>query len=149
MSKKPKYIRQWCVVDNCESDTASGIAFFRFPRDKERAVIWARAAMRYDLIAKIDKLYASYRVCAAHFEEKHFRNYYKNRLKPDAIPTVFPPLVWTEEDIDIIKQDTTKFFEVLLSEEDKGNLNSTFILVDKTKTKMDQETQTDNVHQIL
>lgn len=34
-----------------------------------------------------------YRLCSLHFEEKMFSNYQKNRLKSDAIPTIFQNLV--------------------------------------------------------
>ncbi|EZA51852.1 hypothetical protein X777_09618, partial [Ooceraea biroi] len=54
-----------------------------------RAIIWAKAARRDDLIPNAEKLYNSHRLCASHFEEKHFLNDLKNRLMPNAVPTVF------------------------------------------------------------
>ncbi|KAL5232773.1 hypothetical protein ACI65C_012950 [Semiaphis heraclei] len=33
-----------------------------------------------------------YRLCSLHFEDIMFSNYQKNRIKPDAIPTIFPHL---------------------------------------------------------
>jgi len=33
-----------------------------------------------------------YRICSLHFEDTMFSNYQKNRLKPDAIPTIFQHL---------------------------------------------------------
>ncbi|KYM94602.1 hypothetical protein ALC62_14775 [Cyphomyrmex costatus] len=57
-----------------------------------RAIIWAKAVMRNDLIPKVEKLYESQRLCAAHFQDKDFTNYLKNRLLANAIPTMFQSL---------------------------------------------------------
>ena len=53
-----------------------------------RAEIWLIACGREDLRKKIDNL-GSYRICAAHFEDKMYLNDLKNRLMPNAVPTIF------------------------------------------------------------
>lgn len=45
--------------------------------------------MRNDLISNAEKLHVTYRLCGVHFEEKYFLNDLKNRLMPNAVPTVF------------------------------------------------------------
>ncbi|CAB4010470.1 Transposable element P transposase [Paramuricea clavata] len=56
----------WCSAVNCSNSDSSNpeISFFRFPSDPER-------------------------LCANHFEDVMFLNFQKNRLKPDAKPTLF------------------------------------------------------------
>ncbi|XP_050502513.1 52 kDa repressor of the inhibitor of the protein kinase-like [Diabrotica virgifera virgifera] len=81
-----------CAAINCNSKAYNcNLSFFRFPKDKERALVWLLESGREDLQCKIDKL-DSYRLCGAHFEDKCFKNDLKNRLYPHAIPTVFPCL---------------------------------------------------------
>lgn len=53
-----------------------------------RAERWLVACNREDLLEKVDKLH-SYRLCAAHFEDKMFMNDLKTRLVPTALPTIF------------------------------------------------------------
>ena len=51
---------------------------------------WVVSCRREDLLNKTTKyLYNNCRLCANHFEDVMFLNFQKNRLKPDAKPTIF------------------------------------------------------------
>ncbi|KAJ8913920.1 hypothetical protein NQ315_005718, partial [Exocentrus adspersus] len=81
-----------CAAEGCGNNQLNcSLSLFRFPKDIERARIWALACGREDLKEK-DNLYTSYRLCAAHFENDMFLNYLRNRLKPNVIPSIFPHL---------------------------------------------------------
>lgn len=54
--------------------------------------MWTVACGREDLLLKLDSLYNTYRLCGAHFEAKHFLNELRNRLQPQAVPTIFPSM---------------------------------------------------------
>lgn len=62
-----------------------------------RAEIWLSACGREDLKEKVKKL-GSYRLCAAHFEDKMYLNDLKNRLLPKAVPTIFPLMEGSSQD---------------------------------------------------
>lgn len=51
---------------------------------------WTVNSRRADLLKKDAKyLNKNCRICSVHFEEVMFANFLKNRLKPDAVPTLF------------------------------------------------------------
>lgn len=55
-----------------------------------RSKEWVVSCRRKDLLNKNTKyLYNNCRLCANHFEDGMFLNFKKNRLKPDAKPTLF------------------------------------------------------------
>jgi hypothetical protein len=55
-----------------------------------RSKQWVVSCRRQDLLNKTTKyLYNNCRLCANHFEDVMFLNFQKNRLKPDAKPTLF------------------------------------------------------------
>lgn len=69
-----------------------------------RAKIWAVACHREDLIKKRENLHhSSYRICGMHFENNLFSNRLHNRLKKNAIPTIFP----AQESSSIISLDNS------------------------------------------
>ncbi|XP_074032675.1 uncharacterized protein isoform X3 [Leptinotarsa decemlineata] len=82
-----------CAVNSCKSKSSkSKISFFMFPKDQERARIWAMACGRDDLTDKVERLHRGYHICGGHFETKYFLNDLRNRLQPNAVPTIFPTL---------------------------------------------------------
>ncbi|KAL0103736.1 hypothetical protein PUN28_017776 [Cardiocondyla obscurior] len=84
-----KRIHRKCAAKACcNNDCNKNITFFRFPQDKDRAILWAKAVDRYDLIVNAEKLYNSHRLCIDHFEEKYFLNDLRNRLMPNAVPSI-------------------------------------------------------------
>lgn len=54
-----------------------------------RAEIWLEKCKRTDLMSELQNLWKNRNVCAAHFESRMFTNRFQNRLKYDAIPTIF------------------------------------------------------------
>ncbi|KAK4886960.1 hypothetical protein RN001_003231 [Aquatica leii] len=67
------------------------LSFFTFPRDEQRAHTWLRACGREDLLENVSKP-GSYKLCAAHFQDRMYLNDLKNRLLPTALPTLFPSM---------------------------------------------------------
>lgn len=57
-----------------------------------RARIWSLASAREDLIDILALRYRSFLLCGAHFENHMLLNDFKNRLQPNAVPTIFPSL---------------------------------------------------------
>ncbi|KAJ8909331.1 hypothetical protein NQ315_013549, partial [Exocentrus adspersus] len=77
-----------CAAKNCQNKTYNcKLSFFHFPKDPTRAEIWLTACGREDLREKVTL--SSYRLCAAHFEDKMYLNDLKTRLLPKAVPTIF------------------------------------------------------------
>ncbi|KAJ8973927.1 hypothetical protein NQ317_001133 [Molorchus minor] len=76
--------------------------FFRFPSDPVRARIWAISSHREDLFAiqinfsraeqLIETRSTVNTMCSDHFDLKMFMNQFCERLKHNAIPTIFPSL---------------------------------------------------------
>ncbi|KAJ8969094.1 hypothetical protein NQ317_016781 [Molorchus minor] len=85
-----------CAATKCTNNAKNcDFSFFRFPKDVDRSYkqkIWLIASSREDLLGKLENLHASYRLCAAHFENKMFLNDLHNRLHKKAVPTLFPSL---------------------------------------------------------
>ncbi|XP_022190251.1 52 kDa repressor of the inhibitor of the protein kinase isoform X2 [Nilaparvata lugens] len=84
---------RWCSAPNCHRNSNSypGMTFFRFPKDDERARKWIVNCKRQDLFGKdANYLHQNLKLCSLHFEDKMIANFLKNRLKPDAVPTLFP-----------------------------------------------------------
>lgn len=57
-----------------------------------RCEVWIdNCGLSYAYLKEIDPsiLNKNYRLCSMHFEHNMFRNEQQNRLKPDAVPTLF------------------------------------------------------------
>ncbi|KAK4885285.1 hypothetical protein RN001_001556 [Aquatica leii] len=81
-----------CAAKNCPNKGYNcNLSFFTFPRDEQRAHTWLRACGREDLLENVSKP-GSYKLCAAHFEDRMYLNHLKNRLLPTALPTLFPSM---------------------------------------------------------
>ncbi|XP_074032673.1 uncharacterized protein isoform X1 [Leptinotarsa decemlineata] len=94
--KKPSGHHHVCAVRNCYiKGYNSKKKFYRFPKDANRARIWAMKANREDLFGKLIDLHRSYSICEIHFEEKMFTSHFHTRLVTTAIPTLFPSLEGT------------------------------------------------------
>uniref|UniRef100_A0A6P7FZS5 Uncharacterized protein LOC114335953 isoform X7 n=1 Tax=Diabrotica virgifera virgifera TaxID=50390 RepID=A0A6P7FZS5_DIAVI len=82
-----------CVVRGCKVRSGEGISLFSIPRDRSRAEVWLKAAIREDLLSKdINALHKNSRMCEKHFEPKYMSkggNERKN-LFIQAVPTIFP-----------------------------------------------------------
>lgn len=78
-----------------------------------RCKIWLKKCNCKSLIS-IDPvtLNRKYRVCSLHFEDKMFSNYQKNRLKPDAIPTIFQHLA---EEVPIVEHNQIPLNDIVNS----------------------------------
>ncbi|GAB1861635.1 THAP-type domain-containing protein [Camponotus japonicus] len=147
-----RIIYRKCAAQNCLNNNCDNITFFHFPKDKERAIIWAQAAMRNDLVSKAEKLYgSSYRLCAAHFEKNHFLNDLKNRLMPNAIPTIFQSAVQLnqnvpQENIENAVQPIPTIFQSAVQPNQnlpQENIeNDTLVCLSNERNKIDQATQT-------
>uniref|UniRef100_A0A6P7FAU0 52 kDa repressor of the inhibitor of the protein kinase-like n=1 Tax=Diabrotica virgifera virgifera TaxID=50390 RepID=A0A6P7FAU0_DIAVI len=82
-----------CVVRGCQTRSGEQISLFSIPRDRSRAELWLKAAIREDLLSKdVNELHKNYRMCEKHFQP-HFiskgGNVRKN-LFIQAHPTIFP-----------------------------------------------------------
>ena len=75
-----------CVAVGCfRKETTPGALFFRFPKDDVLCLKWKKAVGKLDLVPK------EHRVCDIHFESDMILRYATtSRLKPGAIPTIFP-----------------------------------------------------------
>ncbi|XP_074041587.1 uncharacterized protein [Leptinotarsa decemlineata] len=94
--KKPSGHHHVCAVRNCYiKGYNSKKKFYRFPKDANRARIWAMKANREDLFGKLIDLHRSYSICEIHFEERMFTSHFHTRLVTTAIPTLFPSLEGT------------------------------------------------------
>ncbi|XP_023025032.2 uncharacterized protein [Leptinotarsa decemlineata] len=92
----PGYYR---VFHGCSARTGEGTSIFRFPQDCEKAKVWLEACSRQDLLPKIDSLHKKYRICEHHFESRYIsKGIVKNTLLPEAVPTIFPPILKTGKD---------------------------------------------------
>lgn len=79
-----------CAAKMCTNNSKnSKYSLFKFPVEKNKSNVWAMACNREDLISKVNLNNLSYRLCEMHFEEKMFANNSHNRLKRNAIPTLF------------------------------------------------------------
>ncbi|XP_039287826.1 52 kDa repressor of the inhibitor of the protein kinase-like [Nilaparvata lugens] len=97
---------RWCSAPGCTQNSKkdSKMTFFRFPKQKERARIWVANSGREDLEGKdANYLYENCKLCSLHFQKNMFANFMKNRLKEDAVPTLFnlPKSVLTDETEDL------------------------------------------------
>ncbi|XP_077520136.1 peroxynitrite isomerase THAP4-like [Amblyomma americanum] len=77
-----------CCVPQCSNHSRNGWRMFHFPRDQKRRLLWLVRIKR-------DKWQPtnSSCVCGAHLEDKSFEQNRAdgwNKLKPNAVPTVFP-----------------------------------------------------------
>ncbi|KAE9524069.1 hypothetical protein AGLY_015550 [Aphis glycines] len=87
MSRKSGYSFK-CIIKLCgEMKTQKdSISFFSFPKDPARCEIWLeRCQLPADTLSQ-----KNVKLCGKHFEKIMFLNFLENRLKPDAIPTLFP-----------------------------------------------------------
>ena len=88
-----------CIAAGCNTKDSEGYSLHTFPRDKELRDKWIRAVKRqrsnWDGPSKYSLL------CSKHFEPDCFKTEgsryrdevgipAKKRLKPDAVPTIFP-----------------------------------------------------------
>ncbi|GJQ84384.1 hypothetical protein Trydic_g3862 [Trypoxylus dichotomus] len=81
-----------CAVQNCYINSLNneGYSMFGFPKDEQRIIVWINNSGREDLLVKdLTKVSKNTFICGKHFEDKMFANYLRNRLKRDAVPTLF------------------------------------------------------------
>ncbi|XP_060857579.1 52 kDa repressor of the inhibitor of the protein kinase-like isoform X1 [Metopolophium dirhodum] len=77
-----------CIVKSCGElkIQKESVSFFSFPKDPARCKIWLeRCQLPADILQQKNT-----KLCGKHFEKNMFLNFLENRLKPDAIPTLFP-----------------------------------------------------------
>ncbi|XP_060858321.1 52 kDa repressor of the inhibitor of the protein kinase-like [Metopolophium dirhodum] len=77
-----------CIVESCGElkIQKESVSFFSFPEDPARCKIWLeRCQLPADILQQKNT-----KLCGKHFEKNMFLNFLENRLKPDAIPTLFP-----------------------------------------------------------
>ncbi|XP_045470801.1 52 kDa repressor of the inhibitor of the protein kinase-like [Harmonia axyridis] len=80
----------YCLVRGCPNRTRDGkLSFFNLPKETERINQWLTICSREDLFGKSSVQLKGYRICAAHFEDKMYTNFFKKRLLPKAVPTIF------------------------------------------------------------
>ncbi|KAL4148350.1 hypothetical protein QTP88_002614 [Uroleucon formosanum] len=81
-----------CCLTNCKSHILNKdtISFFTFPKEPAICAVWIENC-KCDPLKSINNLAANtkYRICSLHFETDMFSNFQKNRLKPEAVPTLF------------------------------------------------------------
>ncbi|KAG5899384.1 hypothetical protein JTB14_036872 [Gonioctena quinquepunctata] len=79
-----------CIACNNNSEEHQGFSYFRFPKDEKRCDAW-RKNINIPLLdyQSPEECHRKYRVCSAHFDADMFSNVMKNRLKRDAVPTIF------------------------------------------------------------
>ncbi|CAI6353718.1 unnamed protein product [Macrosiphum euphorbiae] len=81
-----------CCLTNCRSHILNKdeLSFFTFPKDPARCAVWIENC-KCDQLKSTNNLPANtkYRICSLHFETDMFSNFQKNRLKPEAVPTLF------------------------------------------------------------
>ncbi|XP_018574228.1 uncharacterized protein LOC108913207 [Anoplophora glabripennis] len=88
MDKKAGHV---CAARNCRNKQYnSSKSFFTFPKDPVRARTWVFNSHHEDLMENLNNLHKTHRLCGDHFNIKMFTNKYCNRLKHNAIPTIFP-----------------------------------------------------------
>ncbi|XP_060869340.1 uncharacterized protein LOC132944155 [Metopolophium dirhodum] len=91
VNKRAKQYSKCCLI-NCKSHILNKetISFFTFPKEPARCAVWIENC-KCDHLKSINNLAANtkYRVCSLHFETNMISNFQKNRLKPEAIPTLF------------------------------------------------------------
>ncbi|KAJ8910288.1 hypothetical protein NQ315_014963 [Exocentrus adspersus] len=91
----------YCAAKDCNSNQGlEHLRFFRFPKDNQRAKIWAMASDRDDLMSNLDTLNQSHRLCSLHFEDKMFMNKELKRLVHNAVPTIFTCLEGSSKSAD-------------------------------------------------
>ncbi|GAB1607886.1 hypothetical protein Ahia01_001072500 [Argonauta hians] len=82
-----------CAAAYCSNRQSKlpNLAFFRFPRNRDRCHKWLKHASREDLVGKsLLYLNKNCHLCAEHFEKDQFSYYTsKCRLKWNAVPTIF------------------------------------------------------------
>ncbi|KAG5867397.1 hypothetical protein JTB14_025228 [Gonioctena quinquepunctata] len=88
--RQPKKASEYCVVCSHNSKKNPQYSYFRFPKDEARCNEWKLTLE----IVKLDSLtaeqcYKRFRVCSAHFESHMFSSIQKNKLKRNAVPTIF------------------------------------------------------------
>ncbi|KAG5890355.1 hypothetical protein JTB14_015758 [Gonioctena quinquepunctata] len=88
--RQPKKALEYCVVCSHNSKKNPQYSYFRFPKNEARCNEWKLTLE----IVKLDSLtaeqcYKRFRVCSAHFENHMFSSIQKNKLKRNAVPTIF------------------------------------------------------------
>lgn len=81
-----------CAAFGCSSSYSNDANrhFFRFPKSDDRCKQWATNTNTQRLIVtNANILSQSYRLCDLHFESDQFQDNGKNKLKRNAIPTIF------------------------------------------------------------
>jgi uncharacterized C2H2 Zn-finger protein len=82
-----------CFVPGCREDP-----WHRFPADPDLKMKWHLAIQREGPSLT---LYKTSKICHNHFKQKDFRDTLtQRRLKPDAVPSVFPPLTQPQPHFD-------------------------------------------------
>ncbi|CAL1290654.1 unnamed protein product [Larinioides sclopetarius] len=77
-----------CAAPNCHNSSRKNVRLFRFPRDEHRRKLWISNCK---LNCSETIIYT--RICEIHFEENQFELHRQDgwkKLKPNAVPTVFP-----------------------------------------------------------
>lgn len=93
-----------CIVSGCphrcgKKDKFPGVILHTFPRSMDRIKAWLvrTGQMFEDLDALAQRIYdgkknSAHRLCSAHFTiDSYIVNKTKNLLRPDALPSIFPP----------------------------------------------------------
>ncbi|KAG5879487.1 hypothetical protein JTB14_025977 [Gonioctena quinquepunctata] len=88
--RQPKKAPEYCVVCSHNSKKNPQYSYFRFPKDEARCNEWILTLE----IVKLDSLtaeqcYERFRVCSIHFVKHMFSSIQKNKLKRNAVPTIF------------------------------------------------------------
>ncbi|XP_050519805.1 uncharacterized protein LOC126893537 [Daktulosphaira vitifoliae] len=90
-----------CSIKNCKSlevDPAL-VSHFSFPKDPSRCEVWIdKCGLSHLKGIDAAVLNKNYRLCSLHFENCMFRNEKQNRLRPDAIPTLFEDALLNKEE---------------------------------------------------
>ncbi|KAG5897425.1 hypothetical protein JTB14_032115 [Gonioctena quinquepunctata] len=86
--RKPKKASEYCAACPNNSKKNPIHSYFRFPKEENRCNEWKLRVMRVHSYTA-EQCYKRFRVCSAHFEESMFSSMQKNKLKRNAIPTIF------------------------------------------------------------
>ncbi|XP_068084279.1 zinc finger and BTB domain-containing protein 14 [Anabrus simplex] len=135
---------RWCSAPNCRnnSNTNKDISFFSFPKDEQRAREWALHSRREDLLKKnATYLNKNCTICSVHFEKMMFLNFLRNRLKPDAVPTLFNipnPLVQGLQERRVSTERQNETYQISDSDVQE-TVQQAFLVGDEEQTNIKEE----------
>ncbi|XP_068207412.1 uncharacterized protein [Palaemon carinicauda] len=99
-----------CIVCHKQKETDPHLVFHRFPKDKERCLIWTNLIQIQELTQKTSlQLNSSYRVCSRHFSIKNYQHPASDKLCQNACPDqhVKGSTSCTRSDVDPSKTNTS------------------------------------------